>query len=185
MPIELSADVVERALARLGEHDFDAPHDVEGALEWVAARDDRAAPLLLTRYDLQIFLWYQLARKWLTSPEHKRTVALRLGRFLELVGGRGAAYAGICTSEQTMGLLSAWEDDEARAGELLGHALEASGIEPPDTDVLEWGAVTGLEEERVRDHVTVELERALEEGRLDRGRRATSSAVAPSSSRRS
>lgn len=158
-------------MARVGEHDLDAPGDVEAALEWIAGREDPEAPVMLRRYDLQIFLWYQLPRKWLTSREHKRVVATRLGRFLELVGGRAAEYSGICTSEQTSALLGAWEEEGEAAGKLLGDALEGSGIEPPDTDALEWGSMMGLEEARLRDEVALELERAVEAERLEPGRR--------------
>jgi hypothetical protein len=87
LPIELSSAALGGALARLGEHDLEAPRDVEGALEWMAGREDPEAPLLLRRYDLQVFLWYQLPRKWLIPLDDKRRVAARLGRFLELIGG--------------------------------------------------------------------------------------------------
>jgi hypothetical protein len=137
----------------------------------MAGREDPEAPLLLHRYDLQVFLWYQLPRKWLIPLDDKRTVAARLGRFLDLIGGRAGDYAGICTSEETMRLLSAWEEDDPGAGPMLRKALDASGIEPPDTDALEWGSVMGLEEARLHDRVAFELEQALEQGRLRRGER--------------
>ncbi len=165
MPIELSPETVRYALAKLGEHDLDAARDVEGALEWIAPREDPEAPVAISRYRLQIFLWYQLPCKWLTSVERKRAVAARLGRFLESMGGRAAAYAKLCTSEDTMRLLKAWEDEDG-AGELLRDSLEASGIEPPDTDAIKWGSVMGLEEARLRNVVALELERAVEAGRL-------------------
>jgi hypothetical protein len=171
LPIELSSAALGGALARLGEQDLEAPRDVEGALEWMAGREDPEAPLLLRRYDLQVFLWYQLPRKWLIPLDDKRMVAARLGRFLDLVGGRAGDYAGICTSEETMRLLSAWEEDDPGAGSMLWNALDASGIEPPDTDALEWGSVMGLEEARLRDRVAFELEQALEQGRLRPGER--------------
>jgi hypothetical protein len=171
LPIELSSAALGGALARLGEQDLEAPRDVEGALEWMAGREDPEAPLLLRRYDLQVFLWYQLPRKWLIPLDDKRRVAARLGRFLDLVGGRAGDYAGICTSEETMRLLSAWEEDDPGAGPMLRNALDASGIEPPDTDALEWSSVMGLEEARLRDRVAFELEQALDQGRLRRGER--------------
>lgn len=86
VPVDLSPTAVERALARLGEHDLEAPGDVEAALELIAGREDGDAPLEISRYDLQLFLWYQLPCKLLASPEVKREVAARLGRFLELAG---------------------------------------------------------------------------------------------------
>jgi hypothetical protein len=172
VPIELSPAVVADALARLGEHDLEAAPDVEGALAWIAGREDAEVPLLLSRYDLQVFLWFQLPCKWLIPLDEKWAVAARLGRFLELVGGRaGDRYAGICTSEETMRLLRAWEGDDPGAGEMLRAALASSGIEPPDTDALEWGSVMGVEEGRLRDELALELERALEGGRLGLGGR--------------
>ena len=172
MPIELSPAVVADALARLGEHDLEAAPDVEGALAWIAGREDAEAPVVVSRHDLQVFLWYELPCKWLIPVDEKWAVAARLGRFLELVGGRaGDCYAGICISEQTMRLLRAWEEDDPDAGEMLRAALASSGIEPPDTDALEWGSVMGLEEARLREEVALELERALEEGQLELGER--------------
>jgi hypothetical protein len=56
LPIELSSAPVGGALARLGEHDLEAPREVEGALEWMARREAPEAPLLLRRYHLQVFL---------------------------------------------------------------------------------------------------------------------------------
>ncbi|MBD0281761.1 MAG: hypothetical protein ICV69_06155 [Thermoleophilaceae bacterium] len=167
MPIEVSVESLRIALARLGEHDLDAPGDVERALEWIAVRDGPDAPLTIRRYDLQAFLWYRLPCKLLTSPEHKRAVAARLGRFFELVGGRATEYARICTSEETVQLLRTWHLEGPRAGRLLREALRASGIEPPDTDALRWGAVMGPEEATIHDEVALELERALEDRRLD------------------
>jgi hypothetical protein len=167
VPIELSPVVVEDALARLGEHDLEAAPDVVGALAWIGGREDAGAPVVVSRYDLQVFLWYQLPRKWLIPLDEKRAVTARLGRFLELVGGRaGEQYAGLCTSEETMRLLRAWERDDPGAGEMLRAALASSGTEPPDTDALEWGWVMGPEEASLRDEVALELERALEEGKL-------------------
>lgn len=166
MPVELSATAVERGLARLGEHELDARPDVEAGLESIAGWEDDGEPIVVTRYRLQLFLWYELPRNLLAPLAVKQAVAERLGRFLELVGGAGA-YAEICASEQTMRMLRAWEVEEQSAGELLREALEASGLEPPDTDELRWRSMMGFEEARLRDRIALELECAVEEGRLD------------------
>jgi hypothetical protein len=167
----LSPTSVERVLALLGEHDLEAPGDVEGALELIAGREDEGAPVEISRYDLQLFLWYQLPCKLLASFEVKRAVAERLGRFLELAGDGATAYAEICTSEQTMAMLEAWEVEEPDTVERLREALEASGLEPPDTDVLRWRSMMGFEEGRLRDRVARELEQWIEGAGVDPGAR--------------
>ena len=171
VPVELSPTSVERALALLGEHDLEAPGDVEAALELIAGREDEDAPLEISRYDLQLFLWYQLPCKLLASPEVKREVAARLGRFFELAGEGAEAYAELCTCEQTIAMLRAWEEDERAAGEQLREALLASGLEPPDTDILAWRSMMGFVEARLRDQVARELEHWIEGEGVDPGAR--------------
>lgn len=168
MPVELLPTAVARTLARLGEHDLEAPGDVEGALELICGREDDDAPLEISRYRLQLFLWYQLPCKLLASFEVKQAVAERLGRFLERAGGP-RAYAELCTSEQTMALLRAWEEDDPAAGERLREALVASGLEPPDTQLLVWRPMMGFEEARLRDRVALELENWIEREGVDPG----------------
>lgn len=171
MPVELSPTSVKRALALLGEHDLEAPRDVEAALELIAGREEDEAPVEISRYDLQLFLWYELPRKLLAPFEVKQAVARRFGRFLELAGDGAADYAELCTSEQTTGILRAWEAEEPSAGERLRAALEASGLEPPDTDALRWRTMMGLEEARLRSRVAHELERWVEAEGLEPGAR--------------
>lgn len=166
VPIELAPDAVDRTLARLGEQDLDAPRDVEVALESMAAREDEAEPVVLSRYDLQLFLWYQLPRKFLAPLEAKERIAQGLGRFLEMAGGPAASYAEICGSPDTRLLLRAWEEGDGDAVRMLQGALEASGIEPPDSEALVWGELMGPEEARLHREVVLMLERAFEEGRL-------------------
>lgn len=155
----------------LGEHDLEAPADVEGALELVAGREDAEEPVEISRYDLQLFLWYQLPCKLLAPLEVKRAVAERLGRFLKLAGDGATNYAELCTSEQTMAMLRAWEDEAPAAVERLREALEASGLEPPDTDALRWRSMMGFEEARLRDRVARELEQWVEREGVDPGAR--------------
>lgn len=171
VPVELSPTAVARTLARLGEHDLEAPGDVEAALELIAGREDDDAPLEISRYRLQLFLWYQLPCKLLAALEIKREVAARLGRFLELAGEGAERYAELCTSEQTMAMLEAWEEDGAAAEEQLRQALVASGLEPPDTEALAWRSMMGFEEAQLRDQVALELERWIEREGIDAGAR--------------
>lgn len=171
VPVELSPTAVAESLARLGEHDLEAAGDVRGALELIAAGQEEDAPLEISRYDLQLFLWYQLPRKLLAPLEVKREVAARLGRFLELAADGAEVYAPLCTSEQTVAMLRAWEEDAPEAGAQLREALLASGLEPPDTEALAWRSMMGFEEARWHDRVAQELEQWIEGEAIDPGAR--------------
>lgn len=137
---------------------------VEGALPWMDGRESDAEPLLISRYDLQLFLWYQLPRKLLAPLEYKQAVADSLGRFLDRVGT--PAYAALCRAEDTRSLLAAWEEGDGDARERFWDLLEASGLEPPNTPLLEWGSVMGFTEARLHYAVAYALEDAVEEGCL-------------------
>jgi hypothetical protein len=81
------------------------------------------------------------------------------------------SYAEVCRSVDTDELLRAWEADDPTAWQRFRDLLDASGIEPPDTNTLAWGRVMGFDEARVRDEVATALEQAIEDGRLKPGAR--------------
>ncbi|WP_028057676.1 hypothetical protein [Candidatus Solirubrobacter pratensis] len=144
--------------------DRDAAIDAEGALGWFGW--DGEGPLRLRRYDLQLYLWYQLPTKYLAPLDAKRAAAAALGRLLALLG---VPYAALCDAPETGRMLELWERDDPAAPRELHKLLEASGLEPPDTAQLTWGSVMGLEEAQVRDDVASALEVALEDGALRPG----------------
>jgi hypothetical protein len=164
MPVTLSARAIGDALARLQEHEIDA----ESALSWLGW--DREAPLRIRRYDLQLYLWYQLPTKYLAPLEAKRDVAAALASLLELAGAD--AYAALCRAPDVDHMLGLWEDDDPAAPRRLDELLDASGLEPPDTELLTWGPVMGLVEADVRDRAAEVLELALEAGELVPARRS-------------
>lgn len=164
MPVELTERALRDALAVLGEHDLDAAHAAEAALEWLGW--ERRGPLLLGRYDVQVLVWYTLPRKVPGTLEFKREAIAALARMLECLGGRAATYAVVCRSPDTDQQLCAWEREDPDAWRHFRDLLEASGIEPPDTDLLAWGHLTGSAEAVVRDQVALALEEAIEDGRL-------------------
>lgn len=167
MPVELTERALRDALAVVGEHDLDAAHAAEAALEWMGW--ERHGPLLLRRYDVQLLVWYALPRKVVPSLEFTRAAAAALARTLEYVGGRAATYAEVCRSPETDELLCAWEYEDPDAWRRLRELLEGSGIEPPDTDLLAWSQMMGPAEARVREEVATALEVAIEDGRLTPG----------------
>lgn len=169
MPVELSKRELRDAIAVAGEWDREGAQAAQSAFEWMGWEGEE--PLLLRRYDVQLFVWYVLPRKYLTGLDDKRAVAAALAGTLERLGGRAASYADVCRSSETEQLLRAWEAEDSAAWRTFRELLDGSGIEPPDTDLLAWGQVMGLEEARVREQVATALEEAIEAGRLSPGAR--------------
>jgi hypothetical protein len=164
LPVELTERELRDTVAVMGEWDHDGAREAQSALEWLGWEGEGS--LLLRRYDVQLFVWYTLPRKFLTSLEFKREAAEVLAGTLERLGGRAASYADVCRSAETYELLCAWEAEDPSARQRLRNLLERSGIEPPDTELLSWGSVMGLEEARAREQVATALEEAIEQGRL-------------------
>lgn len=167
MPVELTERQVRDALSVVGEWDHEAAQSARAAFEWMGWDGERS--LLLRRYDVHRFAWYILPRKFLAPLERKRQTAAALAGALERLGGRAASYADVCRSPATDDLLLAWEAEEPDAWRRFKELLDDTGIEPPDTDLLAWGSVMGLEEARVREQVATALEVAIEDGRLEPG----------------
>ena len=136
--------------------------DLRGALGWFGADED-GATFRVSRHDLQQFLHYTLPRKYLTGPEEHVAVARALGDALEHLGAP-AGYADLCRSPETLALLRLWAVDEDAAFAQFAAFADASGLEPPDLDELQWQGVMGMVEAQTRDAATLALERALESG---------------------
>ncbi len=167
MPVELTERALHDAVAVMGEWDQDGAQAAQSALEWMGWEGE--GPLMLRRYDVQLFAWYTLPRKFLTSLEFKREAADALARTLEQFGGRAASYAEVCRSADTDEMLCAWEAEDPSVQKRLRELLDRSGVEPPDTELLAWGSVMGLDEAQVREQVATVLEEAIEDGRLSPG----------------
>ena len=168
VPVELTEQAIGDVIAVMGEWDHDGAQAAESTLNWMGWEGE--GPLLLRRYDVQLFVWDTLPRKFLTSLEHKREAAEALALTLERLGGRAASYAEVCRSTETDDLLHAWENEAPTARRRLREPLDGSGIEPPDTELLAWGSVMGFEEACVREQVATALEKAIEDGGSRRAR---------------
>lgn len=156
MPVTVDARAVGDALARLQEFEVDAQPGVSW-LGW-----DGEGPLRIRRYDLLVYLWYELPTKYLAPLDVKCEVAEALAVFLELVGAD--EYAALCRGPEVVEMLALWEDEDPRAPRRLQELLDASGLEPPHTELLTWGPVMGMIEADTRERATEALELALEAG---------------------
>jgi len=173
VPVELSPSVLRGALRELGEREPGAERMVEDVLSSIAGREEEHEPLVLSRYELQLFLWYEMPRKWLAEFDGKRALVRALASFLELAGEPVARWAQVCRSPQTDRLLGLWEREERdHARKLLRELLDSSGPEPSETELLQWGSVMGPVQPIAHRNVAYTLEEAVEDGRLVPGSRA-------------
>jgi hypothetical protein len=156
VPVTLAPRAVGDALARLQEHEVDP----EPTLSWLGW--DGESPLRIRRYDLLVYLWYELPTKHVAPLETRRAVAAALAALLEQVGA--GDYADVRRAHDVDEMLVLWEHDDPNAPRRLRELLDASGLEPPDTEQLARGPVMGLVEADARDRATEALELALEAG---------------------
>jgi hypothetical protein len=170
MPYDLGA---ERVVPLLESFDPQRSADARAAWDWLTASGD--APDVTLR-DLEYFLWYQLPAKFLTSEEHHRAVALALARLLGDLGYEDAA--GVCRSPVTMHVLAEWERNRSSGYRALNRALDESGVQPPDTDLLAWGAVMSMDEASAFHTAAGVLEDAMRDGVFTPGTRGWKQAQA-------
>ena len=159
MPFAVHKAELERYAAEL---DREVELDLRGALGWFGADED-AATFCVSRHELQQFLHYTLPRKYLAGMDEHIAVARALGHAFERLGAP-AEYGELCRSPETLALLRLWDVDEDAAFAQFAAFTDASGLEPPDVDELEWQGVMGMVEARTRDAATLALERAFESG---------------------
>jgi hypothetical protein len=156
VPVTLAFCAVGDALARLQEHEVDP----EPALSWLGWEGE--SPLRIRRYDLLVYLWYELPTKHVAPLEKRRAVAAALAALLKRVGA--GDYADLCHAHEVDEMLVLREHDDPNAPRRLRELLDASGLEPPDTERLARGPVMGPVEADARDRATEALELAFEAG---------------------
>ncbi|HET8536021.1 MAG TPA: DUF1841 family protein [Solirubrobacteraceae bacterium] len=161
MPFTIDKSELERYASELNQGEA---VDLRGALGWFGADED-GPTVCVSRHDLQQFLHYTLPRKYLVEVEEQIAVARALGDALEHLGVPDA-YVDLCRAPETLALIRLWAVDEDAAFAQFAAFADASGLEPPDVDELQWQGVMGLVEAQTRDAATLALERAIESGDL-------------------
>jgi hypothetical protein len=151
--------VAEAIVARLSERNPRLGEDARAAVDWLTGFDGEELPAEFSRRELQLFLWYQLPKKWLIGTDEQHAVAEALACFFDAVGAEAVPLAALCRSPQTAELIRS-------RGKKLATALERSGLEPPDTALLTWSEFMSIEEALEHDLVANLLEDALDKGEL-------------------
>jgi hypothetical protein len=159
MPFTVDKAELERYAAGL---DREVAVDLDGALGWFGVHED-GPTVVISRHDLQQFVHYAVPRKYLAGVEEHIAVVRALGDALERLGAP-AEYVDLCRSPETIALLRLWAVDEDAAFAQFAAFTDASGLEPPDVEELQWQGTMGPAEARTREAATLALERALEAG---------------------
>jgi hypothetical protein len=157
-------------VAELSASDPRAGEDARAAVEWLTGFDGEDVPAVFSRRDLQLFLWYQLSRKWLIRPDEQQAVAKHSPSSLIRSAPRRRRSRRSAAAPQTDKLIRS-------GGKNLAAALEASGLEPPNTPLLAWSAFMSIDESLEDDLVADLLDDAIDSGELVPGSRAGGSAT--------
>ena len=159
MQLIVDRTVAGAIVARLSVRDRRLGEDARAAVEWLTGFDGDDLPAVFSRRELQLFLWYQLPRKWLIRTAEQQAVAEALAMFFDEVGAEAAPLAALCRSRETDTLIRS-------RGKNLAAALERSGLEPPDTALLSWSEFMSIEEALEHDLVASLLEDTIDNGQL-------------------
>jgi hypothetical protein len=124
---------------------------------------------------VQSFLWWEVPRHHDPGDWDALTEAAAL--LLAQVGNE--RLANIARSDVTAGVLEAWSEDPAAGAAACRAAQVASGVEPPDTDILAWSTVMGPAETIALEEVERALSDAVARNELVPGAsRARTTAIA-------
>ncbi|MGQ0777637.1 MAG: hypothetical protein ACT4NY_25055 [Pseudonocardiales bacterium] len=139
----------------------------EQVLGWLSP-DDRD-PASVSQHDAQQLAWYTAPRKWVMPDEVLPEVGAACARLLETSGRhRGAA----ALRKHTPGVLAGWARSPLAGIAAYRRAMQATGVQPPDTPTLTWAPIMGRDEAAVLSAAQRMLESALDVGAFTPGARA-------------
>lgn len=165
---------LEGALADVAKVDPDLVERARTAWDWLTGGQ---GPRSVTQWRLQQFCWVELART-APAPLHSADAdrphgswetAQALATLLDAMGL--ARYAEIARGEVTAQVLAGGPNTPARGRTIASRAIERSGIEPPNSELLTWSSVPGPAEARAQELVADSLELAIVAGELTPGSR--------------
>ena len=132
--------------------------EIDGAVRRIACRPDLAwavqavahaltageGPGLIHQAALQQFLWWYLPRDYPVDEWDGLVEASVMP--LDDLGL--TCSADVARSEQTASVLAAWRQSRTKGAASFRSAHAKSGVEPPDTALLAWGSVMGVDRGR-------------------------------------
>ncbi len=156
---------VEEALAAIGRLEPGLAESARTAWDTLTAGE---GPESVTQWRVQLFCWDHLAR-WGPDGAARWHVAEALAALLDALGME--RYARVARSETTRQILTAADSGADRGRSLARKAAQRSGIDPPGTELLTWGAVMEPAEASALEAVADRLEMAIAAGDLTPGSR--------------
>jgi hypothetical protein len=162
---------VDAAVARLRGQDEVLGRFARSAASWLTADEGVG---MLDQLSLQEFLWWHLPRK---VPQADWDDLVR-GAAAVLAELRLDRYVEITRSEETQRILGAWRFNPDQAAKLARAAEGASGVLPPDSDLIRWGSIMGTYENSARVAVAQALEAAITDGVFTPGSKGWKTAAA-------
>jgi hypothetical protein len=171
----MAKDKLKAALDEMARDNPDAATHADGMVQWITG-ELGIEGLTLSR--VQRFAWYDLSVKWMI-PDVERHEVIEAGAALFDALGLDR-YAAVLRSPQTLEILAAHERSYDEGLKAYQKAFEASGIDPPDLEDLEWGNIMGGEENDAQFAIGLALEQAMDDGRMtpgERGWRTTAKAI--------
>jgi hypothetical protein len=156
---------VEEALATIGRIEPELADSARAAWDTLTGG---AGPEVVTQWRVQLFCWDHLAR-WGAEPAARWQIATALAALFDALGLE--RYADVARGETTRQILTAADHGGDRGRTLARKAAQRSGIDPPGTELITWGALMDLAEAHALEAVADRLELAVVAGELTPGGR--------------
>lgn len=155
----MSPDAVDEAVRRSEARRPDLGRAIQQAAEALTAGQGIE---MIHQAWLQQFLWWVLPRRY---PEDEWNLLVEATT--ELLDELGLArLSRIARSGETMAALDAWAKGSEIGAAVFRDVHGSSGVEPPDTVLLAWGSIMGIDEARALESVERALADAIDAGRL-------------------
>ncbi|MGH4015986.1 MAG: hypothetical protein ACRDSL_19105 [Pseudonocardiaceae bacterium] len=129
----------------------------EQVLGWLSP--DGRDPASISQHDAQQLAWWTAPRTWFMRQDELTEVASACAGLLETSGRHRAAAA---LREHTPAVLAAWARSAQHGRAACHRAMQATGVQPPDTPTLVWGSIMGSAEASVLDAAQRMLESAID-----------------------
>ena len=146
----MSGEEVDRAVRRVGARRPELRVAAQAVANGLTAGEGVG---MIHQAALQQYLWWYMPRDY-SEDEWQGQVEAAAALLDEL----GLPHlAKVARSEATQKVLAAWAHDRTKGAATFRVAYAKSGVEPPDSALLAWGSIMGMDEARALDTV----ERAL------------------------